>query len=111
MLSDFERQTTADSVRTADEKKIMEAQLEQARTRSYALYGGLALVLLFAMIMFNRFRVTRKQKVIIEQQKHLVEEKQKEILDSIVYAKRIQQSLMPTEKYIEKNVSKLKEGK
>lgn len=111
MLSDFEREMTADSVRTAGEKKIMEAQLEHAKTRSYALYGGLALVLIFALVMFNRFRVTRKQKAIIEEQKRIVEVKQKEVLDSITYAKRIQQSLMPTEKYIEKNVSKLKEGK
>lgn len=34
-------------------------------------------------------------------EKQLVEEKQKDILDSIRYAKRIQQSLMPTQKYIE----------
>ncbi len=109
MLSDFERETTADSVRTAGERKIMESQLQHARTRSYALYGGLALVLIFAFIMFNRFRVTRKQKFIIEHQKQIVEAKQKEILDSIIYAKRIQQSLLPTEKYIEKNVNKLKD--
>lgn len=35
-------------------------------------------------------------------QKELLEEKQKEILDSIRYAKRIQTSLMPTEKYLRK---------
>lgn len=35
------------------------------------------------------------------------EEKQKEILDSIHYAKRIQQSLMPTGKYIDKQLRKL----
>lgn len=38
-------------------------------------------------------------------EKQLVEEKQKDILDSIRYAKRIQSSLMPTQKYIE-NVMK-----
>lgn len=37
-----------------------------------------------------------------------VEEKQKEILDSIRYAKRIQQSLLPTEKYIDKKLKELK---
>ena len=37
------------------------------------------------------------------------QEQQKEIIDSIIYAKRIQQSLMPTEKYIERNVNKLKD--
>jgi len=34
----------------------------------------------------------------------LGEEKNKDILDSIRYAKRIQQSLLPTEKYFERNL-------
>ena len=43
----------------------------------------------------------------IEKQKHLVDEKQKEIIDSIRYAKRIQQSLIASEKYIQKSVERL----
>jgi hypothetical protein len=49
------------------------------------------------------------QKKIVEEQKRLVDEKQKEVLDSIRYAKRIQQSLMPTETYISRNIRKLKQ--
>ncbi len=60
----------------------------------------LVLALVFAMFMFNRFKITQKQKEIIEKQKHLVEENQKEIIDSITYAKRIQQVLLTSEKYI-----------
>ena len=37
----------------------------------------------------------------------LVEEKQREILDSIHYAKRIQMALMPNENYISKKMKKL----
>ncbi|HEX7415497.1 MAG TPA: tetratricopeptide repeat protein [Bacteroidia bacterium] len=58
------------------------------------------LVAVFAVFMFNRFKVTQKQKHIIEKQKHLVEVNQKEIIDSITYAKRIQQVLLTSEKYI-----------
>ncbi|MFL5764219.1 MAG: tetratricopeptide repeat protein [Bacteroidia bacterium] len=50
----------------------------------------------------------RERSDLIEIQKTLLEEKQKEILDSIRYAKRIQNSLMPTEKYIDKNIKRLK---
>ncbi len=39
-------------------------------------------------------------------QKNLVEEKQKEIIQSIQYAKRIQESLLPNQKYIHKNLNK-----
>jgi hypothetical protein len=38
----------------------------------------------------------------INEQKKIIEEKNKDIIDSINYAKRIQVSLLPTEKYIER---------
>lgn len=38
----------------------------------------------------------------ITQQKHIIEEKQKEIVDSINYAKRIQDAILPTNQAIEK---------
>jgi len=111
---EFDKKALADSIRAMDEKKIKDAKiqegvakLKQEQTMRYALYGGLALVIIFSVFIYNRFTVTRKQKDIIEMQKHvveeqkeLVEEKQKEILDSIKYAKRIQRALIPSEKYI-----------
>lgn len=106
---EYEKKATADSVRVAEERKVVDAQLKQEKTQRYTLSGGLILVVLFALFMVNRFRVTNKQKKIIEEQKKIVEqqkesveEKQKEVLDSIRYAKRIQLSLLPQEKYIEK---------
>jgi serine phosphatase RsbU (regulator of sigma subunit)/Flp pilus assembly protein TadD len=53
----------------------------------------LLIVAVFLFLLYKRFRLTHEQKLVIEEQKHLVEEKQKEILDSINYAKRIQDSL------------------
>ena len=70
--------------------------------------AGLLVVLMFAGFMFRSLSVTRKQKRLIERQKTIVEEHQKEIIDSIHYARRIQTSLLPTEKYIEKNLKRLK---
>lgn len=66
-----------------------------------SVMAGLFLVLVFAAFVFRSLKTTRKQKVIIE-------EKQKEILDSIYYAKRIQKSLLPTDKYIDKNLKLLR---
>ena len=43
----------------------------------------------------------------LNESKEKTDEKQKEILDSIRYAKRIQQALLPNEKYIERNLNKL----
>jgi hypothetical protein len=38
----------------------------------------------------------------------MVEEKQKEIVSSIYYARRIQRALITNERYIEKSINKLK---
>ena len=63
----------------------------------WSVITGFLLVLVFVVFIFRTLKTTRLQKAIIE-------EKQKEILDSIHYAKRIQTSLLPSEKYIERNL-------
>jgi tetratricopeptide (TPR) repeat protein len=103
----YEQKALADSIRTMEEKKVTVAQLKQERTQRYSLYGGLALTALFGSFMFNRFRVTRKQKEVIEiksreteMQKSIIEEHRKEIIDSINYAKRIQGAILPPQRMI-----------
>jgi len=114
----YEKQAAADSVRAAEEKKVTDAQLaaqeaklEQEKTQRYALFGGLGLALVFAAFIFNRFRLTSKQKDIIEEQKQIVdqaydelEEKNTEILDSINYAKRIQSAILPPSKLVKEKL-------
>jgi tetratricopeptide (TPR) repeat protein len=118
----FEKKATADSVKTVEQQKVKDAeikagkaQLAQEKTARYALFGGLALVLAFAGFLYNRFRTIRRQKEIIESQKaevehqkELVDHKQKEILDSIYYARRIQSALITPERYIHRSLLKLK---
>lgn len=91
-----------------------EAQIKQEQTQRYALYGGLALLIIFSVFVFNRFRITQKQNRIIEKQKQMVdeafkdlEEKNKEVMDSITYARRIQKALITSEIYIEKQLNRL----
>ena len=47
-----------------------------------------------------------EKNILLEKQKTLIEDKQTEILSSIRYAKRIQDSLLPSKKYISKNINK-----
>ncbi|MGZ3900066.1 MAG: tetratricopeptide repeat protein, partial [Bacteroidia bacterium] len=103
----YDQKAVADSVKAMEEKKVTTAQLKQERTQRYSLYGGLALVGLFGGFMFNRFRVTSRQKKVIEIksreteiQKSIIEEHQKEIIDSITYAKRIQAAILPPQRMI-----------
>ena len=106
---DFEKKAAEERLIAENEKKLDELKIKQEQKQKYLLYGGLVLTLIFGGFMFNRFKITQKQKKVIEEQKRTVDEKQKEIIDSIHYAKRIQQSLMPNEKFIEKTITKLKE--
>jgi hypothetical protein len=96
-------------MRSEQEKKNALAEVERKR-QEFFLYLVIAIavaVAIVALVVIRSLQTTRKQKRIIEQQKQLVEEKQKEILDSIHYAKRIQRSLLPSERSIEKNLRKL----
>jgi serine phosphatase RsbU (regulator of sigma subunit) len=91
---DYTKKAVADSLRTMEQRVSIQAELKSEQTRRYYLYGGLLLVIIFAGFMFNRYKISQKQKRIIEKQKAVVEEKQKEILDSIQYAKKIQRTLL-----------------
>jgi tetratricopeptide (TPR) repeat protein len=119
---EYEKKATADSVTYSKEAELKNVQIEKKNAeikakiyQKYVLFGGLGLVIVFAFFMYNRFKITQRQKLIIEAQKNeveiqknLVEIKQKEILDSINYARRIQLALITNEKYIQKNLDKLK---
>ena len=114
----FDKKMAADSIANAKAQELKEVEIAKQRAeikvkknQQYALFGGLFLVLVFAGFMYNRFTVTRKQKQIIELQKHeveqqkeIVEEKNKEITDSIQYAKRIQNAILPPIKLVKEHL-------
>lgn len=121
---EYEKILTQDSIVNAEEQKVLNAEVklqkieaEKEKEGKKYLYIGLAFLALFGVFIFNRLRVSRKQNKIIEQQKSIVdksnaelteqknrihiqkeqiEEKNKEVMDSIVYAKRLQQAILPS---------------
>jgi tetratricopeptide (TPR) repeat protein len=90
------------SARLEQEKKeaVAAADAKRQRIILLAVSGLGVLVLGFALFAYRSFLQKKRANHEITRQKHLIEEKQREILDSIHYAKRIQQSLMPSEKYL-----------
>jgi tetratricopeptide (TPR) repeat protein len=119
-LGDMKTQFEVDK-KEAELKIKAEAQqaisLEEKKRQQFVIYsvaGVLILVIVFSLFLYKRFRITNKQKKVIEEQKILVDdayeklhEKNKEVMDSINYAKRIQTALITSEKYIERNLKKL----
>lgn len=92
-----------------NEKTLRENDLlkEQDEKKSILLYTAIAmgvLLLLLGMVAFNRYLVKKRSATLLQQQneeiqeqKEIIEEKNKDITDSIVYAKRIQNAILPSD--------------
>jgi len=57
---------------------------------------GLVMMVVLAFFIFREYRLKQKANVEISEQKEIIEEKNKNITDSINYAKRIQEALLPS---------------
>jgi serine phosphatase RsbU (regulator of sigma subunit)/uncharacterized protein HemY len=93
------------------EQARREEELKRQKTIRYAFTIGFVLVLALAVIVYRNLREgKRKNKIITEQKKEvehakeLVEEKHKEITDSINYAERIQRSFLATKEMLDENL-------
>ena len=84
------------------ERILADSEKHKQQTILIIVSIGLGLVFVLLIFLFNRFRLIQKQKRTIEHHKAEVEEKQKEILDSITYAKRLQHAILAKEENIEK---------
>ncbi len=90
-------------LKAENEKQQLQHDEKQKRNKIliFATFFVLMLIIIFLITIYNRYKLTQNQKKVIE-------EKQKEILDSIRYAKRIQQAILPNEKYIDSKINKNK---
>ncbi|MFI5203587.1 MAG: tetratricopeptide repeat protein [Flavobacteriales bacterium] len=96
----YETQKKEQQIKLLNREKKTEAAVAEANGRKkniiiFSVLAGLLLLAFFAVFIFRSLRVTSKQKIIIE-------EKQRDILDSINYAKYIQQAILPDDENINK---------
>jgi hypothetical protein len=81
--------------------------VRQEAAKYMNLLSILFVVFLYRNVRKSKRAVVEKNKE-IEYQKQLIEHKQKEIIDSINYARRIQMTLITSEKYIQEKLQQLK---
>ena len=93
------------------ENELSGKTIKQQKIVTYFIIGGLLIVSLLAFFIFKGLKVQKKANVIIskqkeevDKQKELIEEHQKEILDSIQYAKRIQYTLLAHQDFVDENL-------
>lgn len=89
------------------DKDLGEAKLKQKTTLNLFLFIGIGLIIVLLLLVFYRYQEKRKansqleeKNTAIHEQKELVLEKNKEITDSINYAKRIQDAMLPSRKIL-----------
>lgn len=100
----------------ADQRRKDELAIQEKRKQAIirnALLAGMVLLLVIAILIARGFlqkkkanEIISRQKEEVEKQKALVETKQKEIIDSIRYAKRIQQAQLPTPKRVSNMIAR-----
>lgn len=129
LVYEYDKKRYSDSLDQAMSSKIQQQELtiakektEKQKTFTYIAAGISCLLLLLALYIFKNYKDKQKankiiseqknqveiQKEEIELQKIILETKNKAVTDSIYYASRIQKSLLPTEKYIDKSIKRLK---
>lgn len=112
LIAEFKKEQEKENALKEAEKKEQTALFElenhkQKNVRNILIAGSL-IILIVALFIFQSLRRNKKTNKIITLQKSELEEKNKSIIDSINYAKRIQKAQLPTDKYIAKNLEKLK---
>lgn len=107
---DYALQKTIDDAATDKIIAVEKEQKHKQKLITNGILAGLTLLALFLAFVFNRLQITKRQKLEIEsqkliveqahqeteQQKEIIEVAHKEITDSIYYALRLQQAILPS---------------
>lgn len=93
------------------ELQVKNEETKRANTQKMFFATGFVLAVLMAFFIFRGYRNKQKanqiimaQKAEVEVQKKMIEEKNNEIIDSINYARRIQQSVITSQNYLQQHL-------
>jgi len=82
-----------------------DAIVKQKTNFQYALIIIIILIVFFFLFLYRSFRQKKKANVLLNNQKLLIEEKNKDITNSIKYAKRIQESILPVDNIVQNTLN------
>jgi serine phosphatase RsbU (regulator of sigma subunit) len=95
------------------QKQKDDLKIKQQATQIYAFIIGLLLLIVLALVVWTGYRNKKKANILlasqneeITQQKSIIEAKNRDILASINYAKRIQEAILPPAKLVKESVDK-----
>ena len=97
---DFAKRQELQRKDAESKQAISNAEIQSQKKLTTGAVIALVILSGLILIVFRSYNQKRKANEIISKQKEIVEHKNKEILDSINYAKYIQNALLPSEKVI-----------
>jgi len=93
------------------EKSLQDLELNNKMNLIYFFVGGFILLIVLLVLLLNAYVIKRKNHSELDSKNQkielaygIIEQKQKEIVDSINYAKRIQYTLLAHKEYLEQNL-------
>jgi serine phosphatase RsbU (regulator of sigma subunit) len=109
MNYEFEKKENAANLEQEKKEALAQEENEKQKVIRNLFIVAFGFMLLLAIFIFISYRqkkhvntVISSQKLEVEEQKALVEKNQKQIIDSINYAKRIQSSILPNDTILKK---------
>jgi serine phosphatase RsbU (regulator of sigma subunit) len=107
----YEKEIANLNVKYGSEKKQQQILLQQEQLRKekiirYFVAIGALIIFLLATLIYARYRVKSKLNKKLNEKNDIIEQKNKDILDSISYAKRIQSAILPSDKTFKKYLTK-----
>lgn len=94
---DYEMKSIADSITVAKDLIIRDTEIKIGRVRQIILLLILIVLAFAGIVVYQKYGVVQKQRDTIQNQKSELERKNKAVTDSIVYAKKIQEALLPSQ--------------
>lgn len=115
LTAEYKKRSSNDSLLHVQQTELSNLKHDgEIKKQRLVLFGFIAILIIvafFSVVIYKRYKISVRQKEIINLQKNemyhqklLVEEKQKEIVDSINYAKRIQQTLLANEDFLKQHL-------
>ena len=109
MQYEYQKMALRDSLEHEKQKEIRDVEIARQKTQSYALYAGIGLLSILFVVGYRSYQRKKKdnheineQKAEIENQHVALAKTHKEISDSISYAKRIQEAILPSHESFKK---------
>ena len=96
-------ETAANQQKIADlehSSEIQNLENKKNQTITYFAIGGSFVMLILVILAFIAYRQKKKSATALAEKNDIIEEKNREILDSIQYAKRIQNAIIPSNELI-----------